>query len=47
MNLIGYKGAKKLSGLDANTKLRMQELQKKARQPLKGEPSHRIYSTKL
>ena len=40
-------GAKKLPGLDANTKSRMQELQKKARQSLKGEPSHRIYSTKL
>ena len=40
-------GAKKLAGLDANAKPRMQELQKKARQSLKGEPSHRIYSTKL
>ena len=38
-------GAKKLTGLDANTKTRMQELQKKARQSLNGgEPSHRIYS---
>ena len=40
-------GAKKLVGLDANAKSRMQELQKKARQSLKGEPSHRIYSTKF
>ena len=40
-------GGKKLPGLDANTKSRMQELQKKARQSLKGEPSHRISSTKL
>ena len=40
-------GAKKLPGLDANTKSRMQELQKKARQSLKGEPPHRIYSTKF
>ena len=41
-------GAKKLPGLNANTKSRMQELQKKARQSLKGgEPSHRIYSTKF
>ena len=40
-------GAKKLPGLDANTKSRMKELQKKARQSLKGEPSHRIYSTEL
>ena len=40
-------GAKKLAGLDANAKSRMQELQKKARQSLKGEPSHRIYSTKF
>ena len=38
-------GAKKLSGLDANTKLRMKELQKKARQSLNGSPSRRIYST--
>ena len=38
-------GAKKLTGLDANAKTRMQELQKKARQSLTGgEPSHRIYS---
>ena len=40
-------GAKTLPGLNANTKSRMQELQKKARQSLKGEPSHRIYSTKF
>ena len=40
-------GAKKLAGLDQNAKSRMQELQKKARQSLKGEPSHRIYSTKF
>ena len=40
-------GAKKISGLDAKAKSRMQELQKKARQSLKGEPSHRIYSTKF
>ena len=40
-------GAKKLPGLDANTKTRMKELQKKAKQSLKGEPSHRIYPTKF
>jgi hypothetical protein len=40
-------GAKKLPGLDAKTKSRMQELQKKARQSLNGEPSHRIYSAKF
>ena len=40
-------GAKKLAGLDQTAKSRMQELQKKARQSLKGEPSHRIYSTKF
>ena len=40
-------GAKKLPGLDANAKTRMKELQKKAKQSLKGEPSHRIYSTKF
>ena len=40
-------GAKKIIGLDANAKSRMQELQKKARQSLTGEPSHRIYSTKF
>ena len=38
---------KKLLGLDANTKSRMQEQQKKAKQSLKGEPSHRSYSTKF
>ena len=37
-------GSKELPGLDVNTKSRMQELQKKARQSLKGEPPHRIYS---
>ena len=40
-------GAKKLAGLDANAKTRMKELQKKAKQSLNGEPSHRIYSTKF
>ena len=40
-------GAKRLPGLDANAKPRMKELQKKAKQPLKGKPSHRIYSTKF
>ena len=41
-------GAKKISGLDANAKTRMKELQKKTRQSLNGgEPSHRIYSTKF
>ena len=40
-------GAKKISGLDQHAKSRMQELQKKARLSLKGEPSHRIYSTKF
>ena len=40
-------GAKRLPGLDANAKSRMKGLQKKAKQSLKGEPSHRIYSTKL
>ena len=39
--------AKKLPGLDANTNSRMKELQKKARQPLNGEPAHRIYSSKF
>ena len=39
-------GAKKLPGLDANTKSRITELQKKARQSMKGVPPHRIYSTK-
>ena len=37
-------GANKLPGLNANTKSRMQELQKKARQAVKGEPSHRMHS---
>ena len=40
-------GAKKLPGLDANTKPRMKELQKKAKQSLKGEQSHRICSIKF
>ena len=40
-------GAKKLSALDPNVKSRMQELKKKAKQSLNGEPSHRIYSTKF
>ena len=40
-------GAKKLPGLDAHAKSRMKELQKKAKQSLNGEPSHRIYSTKF
>ena len=40
-------GAKKTSGLDANTKTRMKELQNKAKQSLNGAPSHRIYYTKL
>ena len=35
-------GAKKLHGLDVNTKTRMKELQKKAKQSLNGTPSHRI-----
>jgi len=39
-------GAKKLAGLDPHVKSRMPELQKKARQSLKGE-THRIYSTKF
>ena len=38
-----FQGAKKLPGLDANTKSRMKELQKKARHSLNGEPSQRIY----
>ena len=48
--IISYKnefdrlqGAKKLQGLDANAKTRMQELQKKARQSLNGSPAHRMY----
>ena len=41
-------GAKKIIGLDANAKSRMQELQKKARQSLTGGgDTHRIYSTKF
>ena len=40
-------GAKKPPGLEANTKSIMKELQKKAKQSLKGEPYHRIYSTKF
>ena len=40
-------GAKKLPGLDANAKSRMKGLQKKTKQSLNGEPSHRIYSTKF
>ena len=40
-------GAKRLPGLDDKAKTRMKELQKKAKQSLKGEPSHRIYSTRL
>lgn len=41
-------GGKKLAALDPNVKSRMQELQKKARQSLKGDTdTHRIYSTKF
>ena len=40
-------GAKRLPGLDDKAKSRMKELQKKARQSLNNEPSHRIYSSKL
>ena len=40
-------GSKILPGLDANTKTRMKELQKKAKQSLNGSQSHRIYSTKF
>ena len=40
-------GAKRLPGLDPNTKTRMKALQKKAKQSLNGTPSHRIYSTKF
>ena len=40
-------GAKEPPGLDANTKSRMKELQKKAKQSLNGSPSHRICSTKF
>ena len=42
-----FQGAQKLGGLDVNTKSRMQELQKQARQSCKGEQSHRIYSIKI
>ena len=38
-------GAKELSGLDANTKTRMKDLQKKAKQSLNGTPPHIIYPT--
>ena len=41
------RGAKRLPGLDANTKTRMKYLQKKAKQSLNDTPSHRIYSTKF
>ena len=41
-------GAKKLTGLDANAKTRMQELQKSVRQSLTGGgDTHRIYSAKF
>ena len=41
-------GAKKLSAFNPHIKSRMQELQKKARQSLKGDTdTHRIYSTKF
>ena len=40
-------GAKRLPGLDDETNTRMKELQKKAKQSLKGEPSHRICSAKF
>ena len=40
-------GAKKLPGFDINTKTRMKELQKQAKQSLNGAPSHRTYSTKF
>ena len=40
-------GAKIIAGPDDNAKSRMKELQKKAKQSLKGEPSHRIYSSKF
>ena len=40
-------GAKKIAGLDDNTKTRMQELQEKATQSLNGTPSHRICSTEF
>ena len=40
-------GAKRLPGLDAITKTRMKELQKKAKQSLSGQSSHRLYSTRF
>ena len=41
-------GAKELSGLDPHVKTIMKELQKKAKQSLKGgEPPHRVYSSKF
>jgi len=40
-------GAKELSGLDANAKTRMKNIQNKAKQSLNGTPSHRTYSTKF
>ena len=40
-------GAKKLSALDPHVKSRMQELTKKAKQSLNGEPSQISYSTKF
>ena len=40
-------GAKQLPGLDANTKTRMNELQKEAKQSLNGTPPHIIYSNKF
>ena len=39
-------GAEQLPGLDPNTKTIMNELQENTNQSLKGEPSHRSYSTK-
>ena len=41
-----FQGAKELLGLDSNTKSRMKELQKKAKQSLNDTPFHIIYSTK-
>ena len=46
MGLIDHKVLNKLSGLDPHVKSRMQALQKKARQSLNSDPSHRIYKTK-
>ena len=40
-------GAKKLPGLDPHVKNRMEELQSMAPASLKGEPYHRIYSSKF